>query len=196
MSAEHNPAEGFIAVVLAAGLSQRMGRNKLMMEVAGRPMIRHVVETVRGTVERVVVVTGHQGERVREALARLPVTTLDIDPSAGQGATIAAALARLAPERGTLVCVGDQPRLTEREIVGVMEAYFATDGSRVMVPTRLGRRGFPIVVPAGFDAAHIDLAAEDVVSANPDRVAGFETRNPVYESSVDTPQDYRDFFAI
>jgi CTP:molybdopterin cytidylyltransferase MocA len=188
--------EGFVAVVLAAGLSERMGRNKLLMEVAGRPMIRHVVETVRSAVRDVVVVTGHQGERVREALARLPVATLDVDPSVGQGRSIAAAVEGLAPPRGILVCIGDQPRLTEREISGVVEAYLATDRSRVVVPTRQGRRGYPMVLPPGFDAARIDLAAEDVVAAHPDRVAAFETRNPVYESSVDTPRDYRDLFAI
>ena len=196
MDDEDDGINGFIAVVLAAGLSERMGRNKLLMEVAGRPMIRHVVEVVRSAVREVVVVTGHQGERVREALARLPVSLVAIDPASGQGPTIAEAVGPLAPERGVLVCVGDQPRLTEREISGVVDAYLATDRSRVVVPTRQGRRGYPIVLPPGFDANGIDLAADDILTAHPGLVMAFETRNPVYESSVDTPRDYRDLFAI
>jgi len=188
--------EGFIAVVLAAGMSERMGRNKLLMEVAGRPMIRHVVETVRGIVENVVVVTGYQHDRVCEALARLPVSMVRIDPAAGQGATIAEALRGLSPPRGALVCVGDQPRLTGREIVGVIEAFLLTDRCRVLVPVRQGRRGFPVVTPPGFDPGTIDLAADDVLRTSPAHVVPFETRNPVYESSVDTPEDYRGLFAI
>jgi molybdenum cofactor cytidylyltransferase len=196
MDDDVSPIDGFVAVVLAAGLSGRMGRNKLLMEVAGRPMIRHVVETVRSAVPDVFVVTGHQGERVREALARLPVTTLDIDPAMGQGPTIAVALDQVSSERGVLVCVGDQPRLTEREISGLVAAFLATDRSRAIVPTRRGRRGFPIIVPPEFDTSDLDLSADDVVASHPSRIAGFETRNPVYESSVDTPRDYRDLFAI
>src|SRR3712207_4841695 len=100
--------EGFVAVVLAGGTSQRMGRNKLLMEVAGRPMIRHVVETVRGVVEDVVVVTGHQPDRIAEALARLPVRILRLAPDSGETSTIAQALASVTPATGTLVCVGVQ----------------------------------------------------------------------------------------
>jgi len=51
-------------------------------------------------------------------------------------------------------------------------------------------------VPPEFDTSDLDLSAEDVVASHPSRIAGFETRNPVYESSVDTPRDYRDLFAI
>jgi CTP:molybdopterin cytidylyltransferase MocA len=188
--------EGFVAVVLAGGSSQRMGRNKLLMEVAGRPMIRHVVETVRGVVEDVVVVTGHQPDRVAEAVARLPVRILRLAPDSGEASTIAQALASVTPVAGTLVCVGDQPRLTGREITGLIEVYLAGRRDRALVPMRGARRGFPIIAPPDFDAIEVDLWAEDVALAHPGRIDVFETRNPVYESSIDTPEDYRALFAI
>ena len=188
--------EGFVAVVLAGGTSQRMGRNKLLMEVAGRPMIRHVVETVRGVVEDVVVVTGHQPDRIVEALARLPVRILRLEADSGERSTIAQALASVEPARGTLICVGDQPRLTGREITGLIEVYLAGGRNRALVPMRQGRRGFPIIAPPNFDAVEVDLWAQDVALEHPGRIDVFETRNPVYESSVDTPEDYRALFAI
>lgn len=188
--------DGFIAVVLAGGASERMGRNKLLMEVSARPMIRHVVETVRNTVDEVIVITGHHHDRIGEALARLPVALVRMDPDLGQGATIARALDGLSPEIGALVCVGDQPRLTGREIAGVIEAFLLTDRTRAMVPVRQGIRGYPVVVPPGFDAFGLDLSADDILTTHPGEVVPFETRNPVYESSVDTPEDYRAMFAI
>lgn len=59
------------ALILAAGLSQRIGdRNKLLLPVNGVPMIRHVVNVYRGvTGEPVVVVMGHEAEAVNAALA-------------------------------------------------------------------------------------------------------------------------------
>jgi CTP:molybdopterin cytidylyltransferase MocA len=144
----------------------------------------------------VVVVTGHQPDRIAEALARLPVRLLAVEPGGGETAAIATALASVKAEKGTLLCVGDQPRLTQREIVGLIEFFVAGGGARALVPMRLGRRGFPVVAPPRFDASAVDLWASDVASRHPDRVDIFETRNPVYESSVDTPEDYRALFAI
>ena len=193
---EDLPLFGFVGIVLAGGESTRMGRNKLLMEISARPMIRHIVETVRGVVEDTIVVTGHYAERVGEALARLPVQTLHLDPGLGLRAVISAAIAAADPDEGILLCVGDQPRLTEREIMGLIGAWRLTDCRRAMVPVRHGVRGYPVVVPPNFDAANVDLSADDVLRAWPDHVVGFATRNPVYESSIDTPEDYRALFAI
>src|SRR5690606_27072357 len=70
------PAEKRIAaLVLAAGRSSRMGGpNKLLAEIAGKPMLRIVVEeALASKAGPVIVVTGHQRDRVEAALAGLPV---------------------------------------------------------------------------------------------------------------------------
>lgn len=186
----------FVGVVLAAGLSTRMGRNKLLMEIAGRPMIRHVVETVRSAVVDVVVVVGHHADRITEALERLPVRCVPVKEQTEQGDSIRTGLAAVPAERGALVCVGDQPRLTEREIAGLFDAFRAVPGGRVLVPVYEGSRGYPMVVPAGFDHAGLDLSADDLLDRAPDRVRSYPTRNPVYVSGVDSADDYRALFGL
>src|SRR5262249_57985613 len=59
------------AIVLAAGRSTRMGaENKLLADVGGKPMVRVVAEAALASGARaVLVVTGHQEDRVRAALA-------------------------------------------------------------------------------------------------------------------------------
>jgi CTP:molybdopterin cytidylyltransferase MocA len=202
MPEDELPLASYVAVVLAGGEARRMGRNKLLMEISARPMIRHVVETIRGVVGRVIVVTGYQSERIAEALERLSVDLVTADPAHGAGAAIAAAFARArsfsghAECEGILLCVGDQPRLTEREIVGLIEAYRKSDRRRAMVPVSGTQRGYPVVVPPDFDLAAVDLSDDDVIARHPERVVIFATRNPVYGSSLDTFEDYRAFFAI
>ncbi|MCG8421946.1 MAG: NTP transferase domain-containing protein, partial [Proteobacteria bacterium] len=63
------------AIVLAAGRSSRMGaENKLLLPVSGEPMVRHPVDAAFGAgLSPVVVVTGHEVEAVRAALAGKPV---------------------------------------------------------------------------------------------------------------------------
>jgi molybdenum cofactor cytidylyltransferase len=61
------------AIVLAAGASRRMGRNKLLLDLDGEPLVRRAVRrALEAGLSPVVVVVGHEPERVRAALADLP----------------------------------------------------------------------------------------------------------------------------
>src|SRR6185436_11205411 len=68
-------AQRVAAVVLAAGRSTRMGGpNKLLADIAHRPLVRIAAEeALASRAKPVIVVTGHQREQVETALAGLPV---------------------------------------------------------------------------------------------------------------------------
>ena len=107
------------AIVLAAGLSSRMGQPKLLLEVGGKPLIRWSVERVRaGGVQDVVVVLGHEAEKVREALGGLPVRfCVNQTPEAGQASSIKVGMSTL--QHGTtavLIALGDQPAVPKEVI--------------------------------------------------------------------------------
>jgi len=59
------------AVVLAAGLARRMGRQKLLLQLQGKAVVRWAVERIIGHVEDVVIVTGFAAERVEERVPDL-----------------------------------------------------------------------------------------------------------------------------
>ena len=62
------------AIVLAAGRSERMGSNKLLADLVGKPLIRHGVEMLlESSVYDIIVVTGNEDEKVRTALHSLDV---------------------------------------------------------------------------------------------------------------------------
>jgi CTP:molybdopterin cytidylyltransferase MocA len=66
------------AIVLAAGASTRMGRNKLLLEVEGETLVRRAVRAAAGAgLGRVVVVLGHDQARVRAQLDGLPCEMYD-----------------------------------------------------------------------------------------------------------------------
>ena len=113
---EPAPAGRNIAgVVLAAGRSSRMGGpNKLLEQIAGRPLVRIVVDAVLASRARpVIVVTGHQRERVEAALAGLPVRFVHNPHFAdGLGTSLKAGIAALpAGADGAIVCLGDMPQV-------------------------------------------------------------------------------------
>jgi molybdenum cofactor cytidylyltransferase len=66
------------AVLLAAGLSSRMGgRNKLLIEIGGEPLVRRSARTYLAAGADVHVVLGHEAGAVRVALAGLPLTFVE-----------------------------------------------------------------------------------------------------------------------
>ncbi|MEH3106581.1 MAG: NTP transferase domain-containing protein [Sphingomonas fennica] len=98
------------AIVLAAGASRRFGRaNKLLMPIAGRPVLAHAV--ARAAARRVIVVTGADaGRTARIARAGGAEVVRARDHAAGLSASLGRGLARLRPiDRELLVYLGDMP---------------------------------------------------------------------------------------
>ncbi|MES1260000.1 MAG: NTP transferase domain-containing protein, partial [Gemmatimonadota bacterium] len=63
------------AIILAAGASRRMGRNKMLIEIDGVPLVRRaVLRATEGGLSPVIVVVGHEADRVRAAIHGLPCT--------------------------------------------------------------------------------------------------------------------------
>jgi bifunctional UDP-N-acetylglucosamine pyrophosphorylase/glucosamine-1-phosphate N-acetyltransferase len=99
-------------VILAAGQGKRMQSDlpKVLHPLAGKPLLAHVLGTARALEpQRICVVYGHGGERVREALADTAVQWVLQEPQLGTGHALAQALPMLDSSVPTLVLYGDVP---------------------------------------------------------------------------------------
>jgi molybdenum cofactor cytidylyltransferase len=181
------------AVVLAAGLSRRMGRRKLLLEIEGRPLVRWSVESLLPHVHEAVVVTGPDDVAIREALSPLDVRFAENPlPEAGQGASIAVGVAALGPEvEAAIVALGDQPRLPADVIPRIVEAFRRT-GRPVVAPVYRGTQGTPVLFARATFAELValtgDAGARRIVERDPARVARVELDVDM-PLDVDTPED-------
>src|SRR5207249_11689293 len=110
-------------IVLAAGFARRMGRQKLLLDLKGKPVVRWSVELVLPHVGDCVVVTGQDDSGLRGALAGLAVRfVVNPRPQDGQGSSIAVGAAALKPwTAAALVALGDQP-LTPATVIPALLA--------------------------------------------------------------------------
>ncbi len=137
------------AVILAAGMASRMGRNKLLIEIDGSPLICRVADAVLGAeLSPILVVTGYEGERIRTALGERAVTCIhNPDYAEGLAGSLKTGIAALPRDvDGALVCLGDMPDVSSAQISRIAAAFEPTAGAAICVPTRGGKRGNPVLL--------------------------------------------------
>jgi molybdenum cofactor cytidylyltransferase len=184
------------AIVLAAGRSTRMGgANKLLCEIAGAPMVRHVVTCALASVARpVLVVTGHQEQDVRAALAGLAVTFIaNPDYARGLMSSLKAGIAALPAEtRGVLVALGDMPMLRPADFDRLIEAFMAAEAKAIVVPVHGGRRGNPVLWPAAYfvDILKLegDTGARGLFGSHAEAIREVSLDGPAVLEDIDTPE--------
>jgi molybdenum cofactor cytidylyltransferase len=123
MDSEQTPTAG---IVLAAGTSSRMGRNKLLIEIEGEPMLRRVVRrSIQAKLDPVLVVIGHEHEQAAAALDGLSYQPI-LNPSFEQGMTTslqAGIRALPASIEAALMILGDMPYVTAEMLADLVTVF-------------------------------------------------------------------------
>lgn len=137
------------AVVLAAGQSSRMGRNKLLLPWGETTVLGRVLATLKQTtVHDVLVVTGHDAARTAAVAAEAGVGVIhNPDYAAGEMlSSLQTAVAALPPDRAAVLAVlADQPAVEVETIEALLAAYRRTPGE-LLAPVYEGRRGNPALI--------------------------------------------------
>lgn len=191
-------ADHVAAVVLAAGQSRRMGEaNKLLLPVAGKPMLRHAVDAAlnAASIREVVVVTGHDREAVELALGGLDLRFVH-NPAHEEGlsTSLRSGVEALGREVShAVILLADMPQVDAAAVEALVAGLKARPGKSIGVALASGKRGNPVIWSrAWFDAlASIsgDTGARHVLEANRDAVAEVEI-GEAGAFDVDTPQAY------
>ncbi|TMI98681.1 MAG: 4-diphosphocytidyl-2C-methyl-D-erythritol kinase [Alphaproteobacteria bacterium] len=184
------------ALILAAGRSTRMGGpNKLLEEINGKALVRHVAEHALASRARpVIVVTGHQRERVERALAGLAVRFVhNPDFADGLSTSLKAGIAAVpADSDGTIVCLGDMPQVSAKLIDRLIAAFDPERGALVVIPTIAGKRGNPVLWSRRFfpDLAAVegDVGARHLIGGYAEAVAEVPLDDAGALTDVDTPE--------
>jgi molybdenum cofactor cytidylyltransferase len=182
------------AIVLAAGAATRFGRTKQLVEVRGRPLVQHAVDVAtEAGVDEVIVVLGHDAERVSAAL-RLPGVgraVVNPDHAAGMASSLAVGLrATDSASDAAVVLLADQPGIRADHVSSLVRA-FRESGSPVVRlrfrdapgPALLARSVWPEV-----EALTGDVGARILFDVEPERVR-WVTLDEDAPRDVDVPED-------
>ena len=181
-------------IVLAAGSSSRMsGPQKLLLEIDGVPMVRHVYEAAsEGGCHQTVVVYGE--DEVKRAIDGTAEIIFNPEARTGMASSLQAGLRAMRPEvEGAMVLLGDQPLVGSRTVATLLRAW-RREGSRPAVAVSQGDEGWapPVVLSRELwdelFALTGDAGARQVLKGRPELLDMVPA--PGRSDDIDTPDDY------
>jgi molybdenum cofactor cytidylyltransferase len=193
----HKTKEEIGALILAAGLSSRMGKAKMLLPWGDSTVIRHVVNSyIFAGVTEIVVVTGGNRYDIEKQLHDTAVR-LVFNPLYENGEMLDSIKTgiRTFPEniQSVLIAPGDHPAIGRDEITAVMDGYMESK-SALVVPSHKMRRGHPWAVARSMWPELLNLEApetlRDFLRKNSNLIHYVEINNPSILMDMDTPDDY------
>lgn len=191
------------AILLAAGLSERMGTPKPLLPWLGATLLEYQIgQLAAAGMAEIIVVLGHRAEEVRPH-AKHPLARAALNHSyrEGRASSLRAGAATVDRRAEAIVILGvDQPR--PAAITAALTENQLASGGLITVPTFAGQRGHPVVV-AGSLLPELAVAAEETqgLRALMRKYSG-QTNEVSFDSAVvlldlNTPADYeraKEFF--
>ena len=183
-------------IILAAGKSSRMGKMKLLLDVHGKPMLGHVVESaLHSALDEVIVVLGSEHERILESIDFKGATVVfNPDFLKGQSTSLKAGIAAVGEScDAALFLLGDLPLVDSGVIDAVLQKHKATRAS-IVVPVFAGKRGNPVLLARSLFpmvlALEGDIGAREILAAHEDLIETVDVEHDGILFDVDTWEDY------
>jgi molybdenum cofactor cytidylyltransferase len=185
------------AVVLAAGLSRRMGKPKMILPWKDTTVIGQVIGAIRAAAGgEIVVVTGGAREMVEAEIEALDVRAVfNADhQSGGMMSSLRCGLGALdRSARAALIALGDHPQVETDTIQKIIAAWTGSPGA-ILVPSYRMKRGHPILIGRDHWSAVLNPKAnrtlKDFLNAHAKEIHYVEIDNDSILSDLDTPEDY------
>jgi len=186
------------AIILAAGSSRRMGRNKLLLPYRGKPLLAYVTGNILSAgIGSVIVVTGHDAELVGETLKGLPVKLVH-NPQYEKGMTGSIQTGVAAADgEGYMICLSDMALIAPEEYALLKNAFdkqHRQDNACIIQPTYDNQIGNPVTFSSAWRQAileHTDPeGCKDIVRNHPGNIYRVEMNSASVLQDLDWPEDY------
>ena len=181
-------------IILASGFSNRMARDKLLLEVGGVPVIERVIKTAKASLLDEVIIV-YQNEKVRALGEKYRVKTAFNDSAhEGQSAAVKLGVRESRPDTDAFMfLVGDQPFL-DSDTINTLIDQFEKNPQQIIVPVYKGKRGNPMIFPSLFRhdllAIEGDIGGRAVIEKMRERVKLVAIENSIANIDIDTQEDY------
>ena len=187
------------ATLLAAGSSQRIGDNKLLLPFQDNTLINVVCKTIIDSyLKPVFVVTGFENKKVVESLPKsIDKIIYNEDWSRGMATSINKAISSLPNNiDGNMIVLGDMPLITVKTINKLHQVFLNNNGNKIIYADYLGKQANPVIFPRKFfdEILHLngDKGCKKIIYKNRKSSIGVPIDSSEVIFDCDTKDDYSD----
>ena len=191
------------ATILAAGSSQRMGDNKLLLPFQDDTLINVVCKTIIDSyLKPVFVVTGFENKKVVESLPKsIDKIVYNEDWSRGMATSINKAISSLPNNiDGNMIVLGDMPLVTVKTINNLHQVFLNNNGNKIIYADYLGKQANPVIFPRKFfdEILHLngDKGCKKIIYKNRKSSIGVPIDSSEVIFDCDTKDDYSDLVSM
>lgn len=188
----------FAGVILAAGASSRMGRDKALLPWHGGTFLSAAIQVLQSSTELVIVVAGENAANLEPIVdAQAASLARNLNPEQGQFSSLQRGL-REVLNRGrdaAIVTLVDRPAPSPQTVEQLKDAFLCSaETIWAVIPEYDARHGHPIVIGRemieAFLRAPVTSSARDVEHAHQQHILYLPVTDPAVVANVDTPQDF------
>lgn len=185
------------AMILAAGMSRRMGKTKLLLPFGKKTIIETVVHSVVSSrVDGTLVVLGSEQEKIEEKIRNFPVRSVfNPDFRSGMLSSVLCGIKALPDEtRAMVIVLGDQPSVSKQTIDRIVDEYQKT-GKGIVLPVYNKERGHPVLIDMKYreevEALNPDIGLRGTVYSHPEDILEVDVDIPSILQDIDDEADYK-----
>lgn len=192
-----NPKPRIAAIILAAGRSTRMAaNNKLLVPIAGQPMVSHVVAAAKNSnLDSITVVTGHDSEHITQLLADDETLNFVFNPdyANGMATSLRRGLSAINDDYdAVMVLLGDMPFVSSALIDRLLQSFDPSSERDIVAPLHGERRGNPVLWSIRYleqlMAIDGDKGGRDLLNKYDQRITLVSTSDDGSIIDIDTPE--------
>lgn len=181
------------AIIMAAGLSKRMGKDKLHLEIDKIKIYEHILETVKGCNFHEVIVVAKDEDIIEKAKGMGFKAIKNTKSHLGQSMSIKLALKNTVDSDGFMFFVADQPFLKVSTILRLCKE-FNKSPDRIIIPNVKGNNKNPIIFPSYLKEELIniqgDYGGKIVIKNNMEKTLKIDMESGDEFFDIDTLYDY------
>ncbi len=187
---------GLSLIVLGAGFSRRFGDDdKLVAPFRGSTVLQETLNAYSALQfdARILIVNESDGPVSDIGRKSGFNISLNADADSGVGTSIAAGVRDAPQSHGVMIALGDMPFLASDTVAALIDAFDASDRTKITAPAMSGRRGHPVIFPAvccdALTALRGDEGARAVISAHAALLQLISVKDPGIFEDIDTPEN-------